>query len=350
MKIAVDTSPLESGHRIRGVGSYVRNLKEGLEKIDKENSYLFYNSISELQNTQFDINHIPYFDPFFIHLPVIKRSKIVVTVHDLTPLVFPDLFPVGIKGSVKWQINKRLLSRADAIVTDSDASKKDVHRLTGIPHEKIHTVYLSAGPQFKLLNLSQTMKQKLMDKYKLPDEFVLYVGDVTANKNLPRLIDAIKEINVTLVLVGKAVVSKEYDASNPWNHDLVVVQDNIKSDKRFIPLGFVDQEDLVSLYNMAQLCVLPSIYEGFGLPVLEAMQTGCPVVTTKSGSLPEVGGDAVYYVDPYDVQSIANGIGEVFFSNDLRTKLIKTGLKHAEKFTLDKSINNLVNVYQQLSK
>lgn len=349
MKIAVDISPLQSGHAIRGVGSYVRSLQENLEHYDSNNSYVFYTSLDTIRDKQIDLIHIPFFDPFFIHLPLRIKSKLVITVHDLTPLVFPDLFPVGVKGNLKWQINKRLLARADAIVTDSDASKKDLHRLTGISLNKIHTVYLSAGEEFKKLQRITDKGEVVKRKYNLPDKFALYVGDVTANKNLPRLVDAIKQINLTLVLVGKSLTSSDYDASNPWNRDLSMVQETIKDDKRFIPLGFVEQEDLTALYNIAQVCVLPSIYEGFGLPVLEAMQSGCPVVTTKSGSLPEVGGDAVYYVDPYDVQSIANGIGEVFFNKELQESLAKKGLDQAKKFTQEKTIKDLSNVYETLA-
>src|SRR5690606_8255299 len=142
-----------------------------------------------------DLLHIPYFDPFFIHLPLQKKSKLVVTVHDLTPLVFPDIFPAGIKGNLKWQFNKRLLAKADGIITDSHASATDIHRLTGIPKNKIHTVYLAAGEEFKKMENGK-WKMEIKEKYGLPDRFVLYVGDVTANKNLPRLIDAIKEANL----------------------------------------------------------------------------------------------------------------------------------------------------------
>lgn len=349
MKISLDISPLQSGHAIRGVGFYVRNLQKYLLEYDKSNEYEFIDSSNTYSNSSnSDLLHIPYFDPFFVHLPLIKKNKLVITVHDLTPLIFPDKFPVGVKGSLKWNVNKQLLKRADAIITDSNSSAKDIHRITGIPESKIHTVYLAAGPEFKQLNLPRTVNSELRTKYKLPEQFVLYVGDVTANKNLPRLIDAIKETNFTLVLVGKSIAAKEYDATNPWNADLVEIQRKMNGDKRFIPLGFVDQEDLVGLYTIADVCVLPSIYEGFGLPVLEAMQSGCPVVTTKGGSLPEVAGDAAHYVDAYDTTSIANGISEVLSGNKLRDEMIKKGLKQAQMFTWKKTIEATVKVYESI--
>ncbi len=351
MKIAIDTSPLQSGHKIRGVGFYVQNLKKHLVEYDKNNEYVFSNNINELNsNNKVDLLHIPYFDPFFVHLPLIKKSKLVVTVHDLTPLVFPHQFPSGVKGSIKWQIQKKLLTQADSIITDSNSSANDIARITGISKNKINTVYLAAGPEFKQLNIPRTMDRELRTKYGLPDRFVLYVGDVTANKNLPRLIDAIKQINLTLVLVGKSIGSTDYDKSNPWNRDLALVQEKMKGDKRFIPLGFVDQEDLVKLYNIADVFVMPSIYEGFGLPVLEAMQSGCPVVTTRGGSLSEIAGDAAFYVDENDTTSIANGVGEVFFTKKLRDGLIEKGLQQAKKFTWKKTISGTTRVYQQVYK
>lgn len=354
MRIAIDSSPLQSGHSIRGVGFYVRNLQKHLVEYDKENKYDFLDDINKVG--KLDLLHIPYFDPFFVHLPLIKKNKLVITVHDLTPLVFPDKFPVGVKGSLKWNINKQLLNRADAIITDSNSSAKDIHRITGIPKNKIHTVYLAAGPEFKQIvdrgsSSGSSLRSNIHDlrsKYKLPEQFVLYVGDVTANKNLPRLIDAIKETNLTLVLVGKSIASNDYDATNPWNRDLAEIQEKMKGDKRFITLGFVDQEDLVKLYNIANVFVMPSIYEGFGLPVLEAMQSGCPVVTTKGGSLPEIAGDAAHYVDANDTTSIANGLSEVLSSNKLRAELIKKGLKQSQKFTWKQTIEATVRVYESI--
>src|SRR5690606_743268 len=148
-----------------------------------------------------DIIHYPYFDPFFLTLPLKKRVKTIVTVHDLTPLVFPDAFPAGIKGKLSWQVQKYSLKSASAIIADSEASKKDIIRLTGIDSNKIHVVYLAAGEEFERLQLSDTRNKELRKKYKLPENFLLYVGDVTWNKNLPRLLDAIEEANVPLVMI-----------------------------------------------------------------------------------------------------------------------------------------------------
>jgi glycosyltransferase involved in cell wall biosynthesis len=358
MKVAIDVSPLQSGHKVRGVGFYLEHLKKGLLEHFPDNEYIFFTDKEKIDK-DVGIVHYPYFDPFFTTLPAFKKYKQIVTVHDLTPLIFPSHFPSGLKGRVSWLIQKHNLRRSDRIITDSESSKKDIVKLVGIPEDKVDVVYLAAAEEFKVIKSSsyKVIKSEekpdnlqldnLRTKYKLPEQFVLYVGDVTANKNLPRLIKAIKEINLTLVMVGKSLAQKDFDRSNPWNKDLVEVNKLAEGDKRIIRLGFVPTEDLVALYNAATVFVMPSLYEGFGLPILEAMQSGCPVVTTKCGSLPEVAGDAAYYVDPYDINSIANGIGEVYFSEKLQKELQEKGLAQAKKFSWKLTAEETVESYRK---
>lgn len=332
-------------HRVRGSGFYIENLKKSLLEYDKKNNYFFPLEGEELPKN-LDLIHYPYFEPFFITLPIIKKTKSIVTIHDLTPLVFPEFFPKGLYGSVKWQIQKRLLKNMDSIITDSLSSKRDILKYTGLNEAKVSSVYLSASDHFRKINLKGSDIERLKKKYNLPEKFAMYVGDVTWNKNLPRLVSAIKEINITLLMVGSALAQKNYDRSNPWNQDLLKVEQLSKGDKRIIVLGFVDKNDLVALYNLATVFVMPSLYEGFGLPVLEAMSCGCPVITSKGGSLREVGGDGVYYVDPYDVNDIANGIGKVYFNNSLAAELSKKGLSQSKKFSLKNFALDTVKVYE----
>lgn len=347
MKIAIDISPLQSGHKVRGVGFYITHLRKALEQYYPDNRYHFFNHPSEIPHNV-DLVHYPYFEPFFLTLPLIKKHKTIVTVHDLMPLVFPEQFPAGIKGNLRWHIQKFALQQVDAVLTDSKTSKEDIVRIAGVPEKKVGIAYLAAGEEFKH---HETMHQhiEILKKYSLPEKFVLYVGDVTWNKNLPRLVQAIKESNLTLVMVGKSIASDTFDATNPWNRDLVKVQKETKDDKRFIKLGFVSDEDLVALYNRATVFAFPSLYEGFGLPVLEAMQSGCPVVTTKEGSLPEVAGDNAYFVDGYDVTNIANGISEVFFNQKIQNSLTRKGLEQAKQFSWKKTVHETMKIYKQIA-
>lgn len=350
MKIAIDITPLKRdhflAHRVRGTGSYIENLKSSLGKYFPSNTYTFFTRGEKLLKN-IDVVHYPYFEPFFLTLPLKKSSPTVVTVHDLIPFVFPKRFPPGIRGKIKWFLQRLSLKSASAIITDSQASKRDIAQYTNISDKMVHVVYLAANEEFKQIK-DTLLLDRIRVKYKLPQNFVLYVGDVTWNKNIPTLIKAMKKINLTLVLLGGALVHNDFDRANPWNQDMIKVQELVKNDKRFIRLGFVSNDDLVAIYQLATVFVMPSFYEGFGLPVLEAMATGTPVVTTKGGSLPEVAGEGAFYVDPHKVDSIANGIGEVFFTEKLRKELVRKGFLQAKKFSWEKTAQETMEVYEEV--
>ena len=229
MKIAIDVSPLKTGHKVRGVGFYLENLKNALVKYFPQNEYVFFESGEKLPS-DIDLVHFPYFEPFFLALPIYKRFKTVVTVHDLTPIVFPEAFPRGLRGQMKWQMQRFSLKRADAILTDSQSSKEDIHKHAGIKESKIHVVPLAAGEQFRRLKIDDSRFRNIREKYGLPERFLLYVGDVTWNKNLPRLIGAVKKLKLPLVMIGKSLVSEDYDKENPWNADLNRVNELAKND------------------------------------------------------------------------------------------------------------------------
>jgi len=348
MNIAIDMSPLKSGHylqhRVRGTGFYIKNLQASLQKYYPDNKYTYFNR-GDMLGEKVDIIHYPYFEPFFLTLPLFSKSKTIVTVHDLTPLVFPEHFKRGLRGNLKWQIQKSSLRKAAAIITDSASSKKDIIKYAGINEFKIKVVYLAAGSEFKIID-SKLKLEEVRRKYKLPAKFVLYVGDVTWNKNLPRLVEAVKTANVPLVMVGSALVKENVDLSNPWNADFAKVLKLVEGYEDIIRLGFVSAEELVLLYNMATIFTMPSTYEGFGLPLLEAMSCGCPVITSKEGSIPEIAGDAPKYVDAYDVDNIAKGIDEVFNNKNVQEELSKKGLIQSKKFTWGKTAEETIKVYK----
>src|SRR3990167_11383949 len=324
-------------------------MKKALIKYFPDNKYTFFTRGQKLSKDT-DLVQYPYFEPFLLTLPLFNRYKTIVTVHDLIPLVFPKYFPKGVKGSFKWFMQKSLLKGVDSIITDSMSSKKDIIKYTGIPATKIHVVFLAADESFRLIHNSKFIIQNLREKYRLPEKFALYVGDVTWNKNLPRLVEAAKKSRISLVMVGKALISKDFDKKNPWNQDLVTVQNSVREDKNIILPGFVETEELVALYNLATVFVMPSLYEGFGLPILEAMACGCPVITTKEGSIPEVAGDAAFYTDAYDSDKIAKDITEVFEDEKLRKELSIAGLKQSSKFFWKKTAEKTVKVYESIVK
>ncbi len=349
MRIAIDISPLTSGnflqHRVRGTGFYLKNLKESLIKYHPDNEYEFFNRQEKIK-IEPDIIHYPYFEPYFLTLPSNVSGNNIITVHDLTPLVFKSEFPAGIRGEVKWRIQKKRLRRAGAIITDSNSSKKDINKFSGIDNSKIYVVYLAAASYFK--KISEEKKREIVKKFSLPEDFILYVGDATWNKNLPGLIEAVGKGGLHLVIAGAAFANESYDRSNPWNKDLAKSQELAKQNNRITSTGFVNNDDLVSLYNAAKLFVMPSFYEGFGLPVLEAMSCGCPVVTTKMGSLPEVAGQAAYFVDPYSIDSIKEGIEKIAEDKNLREKLSMKGLEQAKKFNWEKTARGTIEVFKKI--
>lgn len=350
MKIAIDISPIspdsKSFHKVRGVGMYIKNLTENLQKLDKKNDYIFFENDKKLPKN-IELIHYPYFDPFFFTLPLTNKKKTVVTVHDLTPIIFKKHFPAGIRGNVKWILQKNILKKVNKIITDSESSKKDIERLVGINAEKISVVYLAPGEKFKRLEIGD-WKLATKKKFGLPADFILYVGDVTWNKNLPRLIEAVKNTDIPLVMVGKALSVENFEKTNIWNADLIKVLHEIKGNNQFIRLGFVEDDDLVKLYNLATVFVMPSLYEGFGLPVVEAMRCGCPVITSERGSLKEVAGDAAIYVNPEDVKDIKSKIEKVFESFELQKQLSLSGIKQANKFSWEKTARETISVYENI--
>jgi glycosyltransferase involved in cell wall biosynthesis len=356
MKIAIDLSPLSTGHKVRGSGFYLTHLKRALLRNYPDNSYLFFET-KKNEPRQADLTHYPYFDPFSLTLPLHKKHKTIITVHDLIPLVFPKYFPTGIKGSIVWQMQKAALKNCNAVITDSISSRNDIAKLTGIDNELIYVIYLAAGEEFRKVEkvrfqpeADPSMAERvesLKKRYNLPEKFVLYVGDATWNKNLPRLVEAVKKVNVPLVMVGEAITRDNVD-NNPWNDDLIRIQKQITADNRFLCLGFIPNVDLVMLYNTASVLVMPSLYEGFGLPVLEAMSCACPVITSRKGSLVEVCGDTVLYIDPYNIDSIAKGIEDVYFNNELQKDLSENGFQHAKLFSWKKTAEQTINVYEKV--
>lgn len=347
MKVAIDLTPLYSAHQFRGIGFYTKKLMEAMEEIapQKGIELEFVKSTDKLLFVGADIVHFPYFSPFFLTLPGKKLTKSVVTIHDLIPIKYLEHYPPGIKGRLRWEIQKRRLKKVEAVITDSDYWREEIPKLTSFPKEKIFVVPLAAGKEFKKFKV-QSSKFKVKEKYQLPDNFILYVGDVNWNKNVEGLIKAISNIkyqisNINLVLVGKAFEDRNLKEKNSILQ--LIKQLNLINQTKI--LGYVPTEDLVAIYNLATVFCLPSFSEGFGLPVLEAMACGCPVVAVKTSSLPEICGEAAVLVDPYDINDISRGIEKAIKNKE---ELGEKGIKQAAKFSWRKTAELTLEVYEKV--
>ena len=352
--VAIDVSPLYSGDRFRGVGFYTKRLREALGETQAKLDFKieFVKESEDLLEKKFDLVHYPYFSPFFLTLPKRPSSPFMVTVHDLIPLKHPEHFPAGIRGKIGWLKQKTRLKKASVILTDSLFWKKEITRLVGFNEKNIHSIMLAAGEKYRLVKDREKLN-RIKRKYNLPEKFVLYVGDVNRNKNIPGIVEACGQAEVPLVMVGKKVISRNFDRNHPENQDLVWVQEQIEKTEskkegfRILPLGFVSDEDLISFYNLATVFCFPSFDEGFGLPVLEAFACGCPVITSNCGSLPEVAGPAALMVDPFKVDSITQALLKLFSSLEERQKWSRKGLVRAKKFSWRKTAQQTIAVYQR---
>jgi glycosyltransferase involved in cell wall biosynthesis len=266
-------------------------------------------------------------------------------VHDVIPLVFPNYFPAGIKGYINLYFQKRALRKADAVICDSNTSKTDIIEKLSINKNIVHKVYLAPSQSFKPATDSKAL-QRTAEKYKLPKKFALYVGDVNWNKNVLNILEASKLSKVPLVLAGKA-----FNEDIPEARKIKNKIKKLNISKNVTITGYVSEQELVCLYNLASVTLMPSYYEGFGLPVLESMACGTPVVCSNVASLSEIGLGAAIFCDPTSPEDIASKIKKVFnLSDKKRDELTKKSINHAKKFTWQKTVQETVKVYKSLSK
>lgn len=345
MNIAL-VAPVLAGHTYRGTGTYTENLYKGLRSSEKVNVTL----VSQEDNlASFDIIHYPYFDPFFLTLPLLKERPTVVTVHDLIPLRYPHHFPKGVRGYIKWQIQRYSLGRSKAIITDSLASKNDILKFCQIPSDKIYPIPLGIGNEFRVITAKNVL-ERTRKKLKLPENFILYVGDINYNKNIPGLLEAFRLVqkslqDLRLVLVGIGLVTP----SIPLTEILQFIHAHSLDDKVH-RIGFIDISDLVHTYNLAKIYIQPSFAEGFGLTVLEAMACGCPVMASNSSSLPEVAGDAGILFNPSKSEVIGEGIISLYKDLEKQNSLKEKGLQRIKSFTWKKCTDEVIQIYEQVLK
>lgn len=268
----------------------------------------------------------------------------VVTFHDMTFFLFPELhtrakrlfFPLALRASAR---------QADALTAVSESTRQDAIRVLGISPEKITAIPLGVDPAFRPINDAE-IKRVIAEKYDLPEKFILYVGLLEPRKNLPVLIRAYKRLIdggeiYKLVLVGRF----------GWMYEELLKQiNNLDLEGMVHFTGYVSQEDLPLVYNLSSLFVYPTLYEGFGLPALEAMACGVPVITTDVSSLPEIVGEAGILVPVNDLEALHGAMIAVLGDENLRRKMITKGIQRAAKFTWEQTAKLTFQVYQQVMR
>jgi glycosyltransferase involved in cell wall biosynthesis len=369
MRVAIDAGPLDSGHKVRGVGFYTKSLIDSLMELSRSmnglkiDAFNFEKEPMRVLTGYYDIVHIPYFDPFRITIPKEKSGKLIITIHDVTPLIYPIQYASGIRGNLKLAKHKKLLQRIDGVITDTETSKKDIVRLLDIPEKKVTSIYLAPRSIFKPIKDRKSLVDT-QKKYKLPNKFVLYVGDVNYNKNIATLVKACDIADISLVIVGKQAAEieariKNHESSNgprdiirellgkphPEEVHWIELEELFKK-KHVIRLGFVPDEELVEIFNLATAYCQPSLYEGFGLGPLEAMASGTAVLDAKTQSLVEVAGDAAIYADPKSEKEMAKQIERISRDSYLRADLIRKGERRVKEFSWDKTARETLNVYE----
>jgi glycosyltransferase involved in cell wall biosynthesis len=288
-----------------------------------------------------DLAHVPYFGSALVpHVPT------VVTIHDLIPVVLP-LY----RGSAKVRAYTRLVSlaarRAHAIIADSEASRRDIIKHLGIAPEKIRVVYLAADPSYRPV-IDNSELPRVRAKYGLPEQFVLYFGGFDQRKNVPNLVRAFVKVaqglgeDCSLVLAGRVPTSV-----SPLFPDVRALVNELDLSDQTCFIGAVAEADKPALYTLAACFAWPSYYEGFGLPVLEAMACGTPVVAGDAGSLPEIVADAGFLVPPDNINKLAGAIIASVIDAPLRAEHRARGLARAATFSWEKCALETVQVYKE---
>ncbi|MBI4096239.1 MAG: glycosyltransferase family 4 protein [Candidatus Levybacteria bacterium] len=374
-----------------GSGEYCFELLLNLNKLDKKNNYIIYlpqSPTSDLpkESEKWRYNIVKprkawtlfglslefllkrskpdvFFSPTH-YLPIFSPKKSVISILDVSYLRFPQLFKKSdLQQLTIW--TKFSVKKAKKVFTISQASKDDIIEEYGVSKDKIIVTYPGIKSEIQNLKSETNSKFKMQNskllsgKYGINGEYVLFVGTLQPRKNIARLIEAfsrachpelvsgsqssrdsdLRQNDMSLVIIGKKGWQYEEILSAPKRF-------NIENKVKF--LENVTDEDLSSFYKNALCFILPSLYEGFGLPVLEAMQYGCPVITSNVSSLPEAGGDAALYVDPLSVDDITKKLELIIRDEGLREKLIKKGYERVRKFSWEKTARETLRALESI--
>jgi len=363
-----------------GVGTYTRNAIHTLARLDHENEYFLIGIPGKFPGTEglpanfkllpaqpnelslgsyielhqllkrfrIDLLHVPhlFWKPQGIPCPY------VVTVHDLLDHMYRVNSHSSVKRNLHFQFTKRVLHHAARIFAVSNFSKKDTERLFHVPPEKIEVIYNAIDERFLRGHATDAEREFIAERYQVNCPFLLYAGRISPHKNVVRIIEAFAALKAELAKEGlyedlKLIVIGDEVSKHP---DLrrAVIKGRVTNDVRF--LGFVPIEVLRIFYDQAKIFVFPSLYEGFGLPPLEAMAHSTPVVTSNTSSIPEVVGNAAIMVNPENVFDIMKALHRVLLDPTVREKLKARGLEQVKKFSWDDSVRRMLEVYREVAQ
>jgi glycosyltransferase involved in cell wall biosynthesis len=365
--------------RIRdfGIGTYIRSLVHALSNIDNENRYTLVSGPGEVRtlaglpenfrtaiyarNDHAASDHVLF--PLFLHslkpdlvhiplnrVPLLMMRPYVVTIHDLVTLLYDEAEHSPLRMQLRRYRFRRGLLRANRVIAVSDATRRDVENVLGVNPARVRRVYNAPDPGFLARESAPSAEERdrIMERYQISYPFLLYAGNIRRYKNMPRLVEAFAVLReqlashpvyreLRLVIIGDTI--SQYPSVRQ-----AVIKAKIEHAVRF--LGFVPFDTLRCFYESAAAFVFPSRYEGFGLPPLEAMACGTPVVTSNVSSLPEVVGDAAMLVNPENVFDIARGIRDVLLDEPLRAELIRRGREQAARFSWERTARQVLEIYQ----
>lgn len=375
VKIAIDIRRMTEF----GVGTYIRNVVRTLGRLDRENKYLLIGPPAKVQEIgplppnfhtvpltspersvqgyrefrtalkrlNCDLLHVP--NPFSI--PRALPCPYVLTVHDLLEHMARAREHNGFWRSLHFQLTRRVLRGAARIVAVSNFTRNDIEKLFGIPSDRIEVIYNAIDERFLRGHASAADRELIAQRYQVTYPFLLYAGRVSTHKNVARMIEAFSALKTELERDRaypdlKLIIIGDDLSGNP---DLrrTVVRSGVQNDVRF--LGFVPIEVLRIFYDEAKVFVFPSLYEGFGLPPLEAMAHGTPVVTSNVSSLPEVVGQAAVLVNPENVFEIMRALHRVLTDPALRERMKERGYQQVRKFSWETSVRRILDIYRQVA-
>jgi len=365
-----------------GIGTYIRSLLHALAAIDQSDEYVLvalpnhqgdqsgpdtfsglppnFKTVTYRKTDSYALNHLAF--PWFLHrlrpslvhiplnqVPLFMMEPYVVTIHDMSRLLFET--GSGLRIETRRFLLRRGLLRAKRILAVSEATRRDVHNALGIPADRIRVVYNAPNPDFFLPAQSGAARARILERYQIDYPFLLYAGNIRPQKNIRRLVEAFAVVreqlarhpvygDLHLIVIGDEI--SRYPSVRR-----AVIQTRVEKAVRF--LGFVPFEALRVFFESAALFVFPSLYEGFGLPPLEAMAAGTPVVASNVSSLPEVLGHAAVLVNPENVFEIARAIQDALLDEDLRGDLVAKGKIQAARYSWDRTARDVLEVYREVA-